>query len=352
MNVLTVLFAILLVLNASASTLREVVEKVGTLNTTALKREIEKLPEEEALKLKVLVLMAEGKTDEAEKLIKLIREKKFISNILLLPPLTSSIVVDKTNEMLYVLKWKDGYPVLIKKYPCITGRRNGDKLREGDMRTPEGIYFALYWNGSLPKIYGIGAYPLNYPNLIDRMILKRDGHGIWIHGMDVPSRPPHSSNGCIVLKNDFLRELRSFIVPKETPVVIVSRVNWSNFKEFQSEQESLKNFIFTWKSAWENSVDDLNGYLSLYSKHFVWEKGDYMAWVRYKKRVTKRKKWIKISISNISILKDGRLLSFGNIYVASFHMRYASNNYKSKGHKLLYIIKEKGQWKILGEENL
>ncbi|MEO2068834.1 MAG: L,D-transpeptidase family protein, partial [Desulfurobacteriaceae bacterium] len=231
-------------------------------------------------------------------------------------------------------------------------KRHGDKLEEGDMRTPEGIYFPLYWRSRLPKMYGLGAYPLNYPNLIDRKILRRNGHGIWIHGTDNPNRPPHSTNGCVALKNKYLKELRKIIKPKITPVIIVSKLNFSTRNAYIQEQRSIYNFILTWKRAWENTPRNINDYLSLYSRHFVWKNGGYREWVRYKKRITRQKKWIRIKLRNISISKDGRLLKFGNLYVAAFDLEYSSNNFTSKGRKLLYIIKEGKQWKILGEESL
>jgi murein L,D-transpeptidase YafK len=245
-----------------------------------------------------------------------------------------------------------GAPFIVRKFPCITGKRQGDKLEEGDQRTPEGIYFPLFWKSNLPEIYGIGAFPLNYPNLLDRKILKRDGHGIWIHGTNDPNRPPHSTNGCIVLKNEYLKELKRLVVPKRTPVVIVSELSYAPKKQFLDEQKSLLSFILRWKKAWEDTPKNLSRYLSCYSKSFVWKRGGYRDWVNYKTRITKRKTWIKVKLSDLTAAKDGRLLEFGNLYVVRVKVHYSSNNFNSISNKLLYIIKEGRQWKIIGEENL
>jgi hypothetical protein len=74
--------------------------------------------------------------------------------------------------------------------------------------------------------------------------------------------------------------------------------------------------------------------------------------MKHKSRISKNKSWIKIFIDNIYILKDGRVLDFGNIYAISFDMKYKSSNYNWEGKKILYIINENGQWKILAEESL
>jgi len=299
--------------------------------------------------LEILLLLYQDKLSDAQ----LIAGKEILGNIVYLPEGLNAVVVDKVKEKLYVLKDKNGIPVVVKTFNCITGKRPGDKLKEGDQRTPEGIYLPLYWKTKLPPFYGIGAYVLNYPNLIDRKILKRNGHGIWIHGMEGDFRPSHSTNGCIVLKNSDLRELRKFISPLKTPVVIVNTLSRDSFDSFVKERNSLVDFVYNWKAAWENSPRDINAYFAFYSDNFVSPKFNNIdAWKKYKRRITKRKKWIKIKISNLSIAKDGRLLKFGRLYLITFDMDYKSNNYNWKGRKLLYVTREGKGWKILGEESL
>ncbi|WP_022847195.1 MULTISPECIES: L,D-transpeptidase family protein [unclassified Desulfurobacterium] len=306
-----------------------------------------RLPESEKKLLEILILLHQNRLLDAE----FLSGKYVPCNVLYLPAGTYALVVDKVNEILYVLKEQEGIPVIVTRFNCITGKKPGDKLKEGDQRTPEGIYIPLYWRTHLPKIYGPGAYVLNYPNLIDRKILHRGGHGIWIHGMDTPSRPPHSTNGCIVLENKNLRKLRKYIKPKETPVIIVDELCKEPLKTFISERNSLVDFVYKWKTAWENSPKNLQKYFSFYSRHFVTDKYNFNEWKKYKEKVTSHKKWVKIKVSNLTISRDGRLLSFGRLYLISFDMKYRSNNYNWQGHKLLYVTKEGDKWKILGEES-
>ncbi len=351
--VLTSLILLLLfTLNSKAKTLEDVVKEIGIVPLQVLSEDIKNLPQEEKIKLQVLIMSYLKEKDKEKELIQKLLKGKVMTNILELPQNLYALIVDKTNEVLYVVKKENGVPVVLKEFPCITGKREGDKLKEGDLRTPEGIYFPLYWKTGLPKIYGIGAFPLNYPNLLDREILKRDGHGIWIHGTDNPNRPPHSTNGCIVLKNEYLKELKKFISLRRTPVVIVSKLSLASKSDYINEKESLLNFILKWKKAWEETPKDLTPYFSCYSENFKWKGGDINSWKRYKSRITKFKKWIKIKISDITAVKDGRVLNFGNLYVVRLKLNYSSNNYNSVSNKILYIINEGGRWKILGEENL
>ena len=346
------LFFLTLFSSSHGRTLEEIISNIGSYTPEQLQKEINSLPQEEKLKLQLLLLTYAGENEKVRELLRKLYSGKLVSNVLELPRNLSAILVDKTNEMLYVVKIDRGDPFIVRKFPCITGKRPGDKLEEGDQRTPEGIYFPLYWKSNLPPIYGIGAFPLNYPNLLDRKILKRDGHGIWIHGTNNPNRPPHSTNGCIVLKNEYLKVIKKLIVPKRTPVIVVSHLSYATKKEFLSEQRSLINFILHWEKAWENTPKNIKPYLNCYSKNFVWQRGDYNGWVNYKKRITKFKKWIKIKITDLTATKDGRILSFGNLYVVRMRLDYRSNDYSSVTNKLLYIIKEGNKWKIIGEENL
>jgi len=69
-------------------------------------------------------------------------------------------------------------------------------------------------------------------------------------------------------------------------------------------------------------------------------------WKRYKERINRNKKYIKIELSDIQILPYGKT-SFGYVYVAFFKQDYNSSNFSSKIYKTLYFVKRKDEWKIL-----
>jgi len=141
------------------------------------------------------------------------------------PSTKTAIVIDKSNHRLYVYKRQKNNlpPKLVDDFYISTGKKQGNKFKKGDLRTPEGVYFITSWipDSRLPEKYGIGAFPVNYPNELD-IQLGKTGYGIWLHGMQRSfySRPPLDSEGCVVLSNIDLKKIQHQLVPGKTPVVI------------------------------------------------------------------------------------------------------------------------------------
>jgi hypothetical protein len=111
------------------------------------------------------------------------------------------LLVDSRRSRLYVFANAGGRPRLVADYYVTLGKNGVEKTREGDQKTPLGVYHVT---ANLPRkkltdFYGSGAFPINYPNEWDRR-LGRNGHGIWLHGTPsaMYSRPPRASDGCIV----------------------------------------------------------------------------------------------------------------------------------------------------------
>jgi len=116
-------------------------------------------------------------------------------------------------------------------YYVSQGRYGVNKAKEGDQRTPLGVYYvnARIPGPKLPDFYGTGALPINYPNEWDKRN-GRSGSGIWLHGTpsDNFSRPPLSSDGCVVLANPDLQSLYATAEVGKTVVVISDTCNSSN----------------------------------------------------------------------------------------------------------------------------
>ena len=71
------------------------------------------------------------------------------------------VLVDKSRQRLYLyLYHPEGKVELIRSFPCSTGRSEGDKLKEGDRRTPEGIYFfTKVYRDNKVTIFGLQPGP-------------------------------------------------------------------------------------------------------------------------------------------------------------------------------------------------
>ncbi|NOQ52033.1 MAG: L,D-transpeptidase family protein, partial [Desulfuromonadaceae bacterium] len=143
-----------------------------------------------------------------------------------------ALVIDKSKNRLYVYRnLGSGLPPeLVDDFYIVLGKKTGDKYREGDLRTPNGVYFVTSYlpDEKLPPLYGSGAFPVNYPNELDRR-LRKTGNGIWLHGTDksLYSRPPLDSEGCVVLTNEEFSRIARYIEIGRTPMVISEEVQWS-----------------------------------------------------------------------------------------------------------------------------
>jgi murein L,D-transpeptidase YafK len=260
-------------------------------------------------------------------------------------PQENFLLCEKNAKTLYLFHSEPNRFGLMKSYPCIVGSNNGDKREAGDLATPEGIYFLISFLSNLPERYGLGAFSLNYPNFIDQKEGKK-GSGIWLHGFPSHMERPLHSEGCVVVKDEDLKELLRFIKTGDTPLVIVDTVRYQSPEHRQKTFQSLVHFLGGWKRAWESL--DTGQYLRYYSRDFINSEGmNYERFKGHKERVNQTKRFIKLQIESKSFLlcqKNG-----GQIAVLRINQDYASDNFKSYTRKILYLREEQGQWKIIGD---
>ena len=145
------------------------------------------------------------------------------------PEQKHAVVVDTQKSRLYLYQNDNGTPRFIADYYISQGKLGAEKSREGDKKTPIGVYHVT---SSLPRqkltdFYGSGAFPINYPNEWDKR-MGRNGHGIWLHGTpsDTFSRPPKASDGCVVLANQDLDAISKNLQVGLTPVIISNSIEW------------------------------------------------------------------------------------------------------------------------------
>jgi len=129
------------------------------------------------------------------------------------------------------------------------GKKNGDKKREGDMKTPLGAYDLTKRITKLDQFYGPLALTTNYPNIYDKSKGKT-GSGIWIHGLPIKGDRDDFTKGCIALDNKKIKKLDNSININNS-ILIISQ---EKLREITKNDMSivLAN-IFSWKNAWKNS---------------------------------------------------------------------------------------------------
>ena len=179
-----------------------------------------------------------------------------------------AIVVDTSKSTLYLYENVNGEARYVADFYISVGKKGVDKVSEGDLRTPLGVYFinSILTKDKLSDIYGSVAYPLSYPNEWDRR-QGRDGHGIWLHGTpsDTYSRPPRASNGCVVLSNNDLLQIGKHVQIGHTPVIITSQMDWTNDSD-RADRTALLGEIEKWRSDWASK--NTNAYLAHYAQDF------------------------------------------------------------------------------------
>ncbi len=143
--------------------------------------------------------------------------------------------VDKEKDMLYRVSDVQGKKSLIKSFPAIHGSVEGDKQVQGDLKTPEGIYFITKKIAKKLDFmdYGPLAFGLNYPNAADH-IMGKTGGGIWLHSKGRPIKEV-KTRGCVAIEQADIEELVPVLKPG-TPVMIAQRIEEMLFEEKKNEK--------------------------------------------------------------------------------------------------------------------
>jgi len=259
-----------------------------------------------------------------------------------------AFLIELSKSRLYLVKNNNSVPEIIADFYVSIGKAGFNKKASGDNKTPIGVYkiTSHLIDEDLPELYGDGAYPINYPNIWDKRS-KKTGYGIWIHGVprDVYSRPPLTSEGCIVTSNHTLRKLKPYTVIGKTPVVLVENIKWIKRNTWHQNKNSANKILEDWKETWESL--DPHDFISQHSINFRSKKHDFEERVTHILRIIKNKTYIKVKIENLNLFYYPQNK---NLIFSDFRQHYESNNYKTSSNKKLFWKKEKdGKWRILHE---
>jgi murein L,D-transpeptidase YafK len=254
------------------------------------------------------------------------------------------IVVDKSRQKLFLFE-RHSPLKLSRVFFSGTGQVVGDKEVEGDLKTPEGVYFVVQRIGSGLEFlrYGNEAYTLNYPNPVDRL-RRKTGYGIWIHGRGEPLTPLQSE-GCVVMDNDELALLGKLLTPG-TPVVLTE--SFTFLPEEDQEQSAIAHELHrkveAWAAAWSARS---SAYFDLYNKqaYSIAQGEPFSAFQSHKERLFKLLPWIRTTASDIQVLQGP------GYWVTWFYQDYQAPNLTTRGVRRLYWAKdEQGEFKIVGME--
>ncbi len=198
----------------------------------------------------------------------------------------------------------------------------------------------------LIDFYGVGAFPLSYPNAWDRL-LRRTGSGIWLHGLpkSVVNRPRLDSEGCVVIDNKTLEWMKRYIEPEHTRVVLGRKMRWASAAKNQLLRTSLNQRFKDWLRVW--SALDTDAYLNFYHPDFTNGKKDFAQWARYKRAINRSKQWAKVSAQDVNFFMypgESELLAM------EYRQSYSSNNFRHTGYKVLFWRRgANDEWQIIYE---
>lgn len=229
--------------------------------------------------------------------------------------------------------------------------QNGDgKQRNGDRKTPLGIYFVTEQldTSRMHEKYGITAYTLDYPNALDRR-MDRTGDGIWVHGVDRRGgeRPAWDTDGCIALPNENLAALEGDFVANVTPVVISRGLAWVPRRQVDELRRELDAVVLLWAESQQNG--DMHSYLTLYDDDFRHWSMNRAEWIAFRSETLASRVVREITIGDVLLLADP---AADNIYLSRFRLATAEEARTVVVTKRLYWRRNaNGLFRIIAEDS-
>ncbi len=244
---------------------------------------------------------------------------------------SSILTCNKEKSTLSLYKQnKDNQFEFQKNYDAFTGKERGDKVKEGDLKTPDGIYGITKKISKLDSFYGPLAFVTSYPNAYDTYRGK-NGSGIWIHGLPTEQERDEFTKGCIAINNSQIECLDKTIDIDKTLVII----NESEIEKEISKETlaSILTQLYKWRFNW--IYDDINGYLEFYSSDFIRNDGmNFEEFKKYKTRIFAKDEKKTIILTNINVLPYP---NNDNVYQITFKEFYESESFKFIGNKTLMV---------------
>lgn len=254
-----------------------------------------------------------------------------------------AFLVDKSKRTLTVWQHDDNGLKLVSAWPTDIGQKGGDKLVEGDKKTPEGVYF-FQTSKDGRKVdfnqYGVRIFTLDYPNYFDRLE-KKTGNGIWFHAIPDTKSLLRGSRGCVVVRNSVIDHLAQYIDLKRTPMVISNEVEYLAPDDWRKLRDQFKGWLEAWRQSWMGK--DIESYLAQYSDRFMSNGMNKEQWRRYKKNLASRYSFIDVNLQDVQIFNQGPKI------VLRFLQNYKSDKKQDVGAKIIYALKTDQKYEIIGE---
>jgi murein L,D-transpeptidase YafK len=185
------------------------------------------------------------------------------------------------------------------------------------------------------------AFTTDYPNIFDQRLAKT-GSGIWLHA--VPDSIPltRGSRGCVVVRDNVIKELKKFVKLTETPLLIYEEIDYLFNDEYKTIKSKMLQSLETWRSAWESQ--NIDEYIKFYDSTFKNSEMNYDQWYTHKKKLKSVYSFIKVKISDPVILRNQDQV------VIRFTQNYQSNYHSDFGEKTIHAKWDNNSFKIIRED--
>ena len=260
-------------------------------------------------------------------------------------PRETMVLVEKAKQAAYLLRNKGDRPRVVRQFDrVLLGENGGDKVVEGDKRTPEGVYYIQRYipGKELAALYGEGAFPLNYPNIVDR-IEDKTGYGIWLHGVNEDDEDKEATQGCVAFNDGKLNALKQRL-DIGTPVIITQEADFLPPGDYRARKQQLLTHLDSFLNAWEN-----NNFQALKRQvhpEFQTRGGQGAeAYLAQKRRLMEAYPQRRVEADNLRVYKEN-----GQRVVYDFNQFYCAANLAAYGRKRLYFKRNDGRPQAVAEE--
>lgn len=281
-----------------------------------------------------------------------VKAEEWPAEVLRMPEGSGSVLVaDTGNAALYRYYRAANGDLLRQDFYMSIGVNGVGKQRRGDRKTPLGVYFVTEQldTRGLNEKYGITAFPLDYPNAVDRLA-GRTGDGIWLHGVPPGGarRPERDTDGCIALPNESLGELQHHLEAGRTPVIVTTGLETSAAAARERLGDELETAVEAWRQAQLDG--SLDAYLASYADEFRYRGLDRSAFAAMRAQRFAREKMSRLEIGELMLLADPVT---SNLYLARFDVRWeTAGGRRFEGSKRLYWRRDAaGVLRIVAEDN-
>ena len=253
------------------------------------------------------------------------------------------LVCDKSKSNLTLYTKQKGNLKKNQQYSAYTGKLKGDKQKEGDFKTPIGIYNITKKISKLDSFYGPLAFVTSYPNSYDKYRGKT-GHGVWIHGLPTNGTRDAFTKGCIAIENPDIECLDKTIDITKT-ILLINKTAISKTTSKKTLSLILSN-LYLWRYAW--LYNNLDLYLSFYADNFKRFDGmDKNKFIKYKTRIFAKNEKKRIIFTDLNVIPYPNT---ADIYQITFQEDYKSQSFHFNGSKTLIVKLDNNSFKIITEE--